>query len=75
MKKWWMGVFFLLLCQPLMVNAQTINQKPSGSHDGAYGSTCSTSGWAFDPDSQSTSILVGIYIDGMPGTGKMLGGL
>ena len=49
-------------------------QSPVGYHDGVNSSSCSTTGWAYDPDDTSKSISVDIYADGPTGgTGVSLG--
>ena len=45
------------------------NRAPVGYHDTVNNSTCRTTGWAYDPDSSSTSIAVHIYRDGPTGGG------
>ena len=45
------------------------NRAPVGYHDTVNNSTCRTTGWAYDPDSSSTSIAVHIYKDGPAGGG------
>jgi len=45
------------------------NRTPVGYHDTVNNSTCRTTGWAYDPDSSSTSIEVHMYIDGEAGAG------
>ncbi|MFH1188241.1 MAG: hypothetical protein V1652_00140 [bacterium] len=58
----------------IAVNASTTNQAPTGYHDGVDNSSCATSGWAYDPDSSSSSINVDIYRDGPAGgSGVSLG--
>ena len=47
---------------------------PVGTHDGlGTVSACSTKGWAYDPDTSSSSISVDIYRDGGAGSGVNIG--
>ncbi|MBU6414638.1 hypothetical protein KGQ34_00105 [Patescibacteria group bacterium] len=42
----------------------SFDQLPIGSHDGADNTSCTTSGWADDPDTPATHLTVKLYSDG-----------
>jgi len=53
--------------------AGAVNNTPIGTHDEVNNSACSTKGWAYDPDTSSSSISIDIYRDGGAGSGVNLG--
>ena len=64
----------LLLTASFLLMVQEVHAAvPKGTHDGANNSTCVTTGWAYDPDTSSSSISVDIYRDGGAGSGVKLG--
>ena len=66
--------FLVLLTASFLLMTQEVHAAaPKGTHDGVNDSACVTTGWAYDPDTSSSSISVDIYRDGGAGSGVSLG--
>lgn len=48
------------------------SQPATGNFDNVYPSTCTVTGWAYDPDNAAASIAVHIYKDGRAGVGTFV---
>jgi hypothetical protein len=66
-------ILCIVFVLPLFVVSRAFAATPVGNFDNIDNVSGLLWGWAYDPDSSSTSIQVHVYADGPAGTGKFVG--
>jgi hypothetical protein len=74
-RSYWAGTYAINSSgwSPLVETTFTCPIPAVGAFEAVDVNTCSVSGWAYDPDSEATSIDVHVYRDGPYGTGTYTG--